>query len=86
MTTHADNFRIDPDFRLVATFPLNGNVLDQYTIWQTRTPTGGEMYAICDDYGFNFGSTRTMREALNLCLRNCGWGLVTRTATKKDYA
>ena len=80
--THADNFRVDPNFRLVATFPLNGHAPTAYTVWEYE----GSKYAVCDIYGFNFACVDSMREALDLCLRNCGWGLRTRLATSRDYA
>lgn len=78
--THAQDFADGDFWRLVAEFPLNGNRDDAYTVWhhafpEATTPDEAhEMYAICDNYGFNFASSLTFWQALDYCTRNCGWG------------
>lgn len=84
-TTHEQDFAINPDYRLVATFPLSGRRSDAYTVWIVNEGPS-ELYAVCDHYGFNFAATRTFGEALDLCLRNGGWAWRTRPATERDYA
>lgn len=83
--TDADNFRVDANYRLVAAFPLSGRLSDAYTIWIVNEGPS-ELYAVCDHYGFNFGATRTMHEALNLCLRNTGWAVRAHRATEKELS
>jgi hypothetical protein len=86
-STDYQNFCHSPSHRLVATFPLSGRTSDAYTVWIFMEGTPSERYAVCDNYGHNFAGPATMSEALDLCLRNCGWGLRTRLADREeDYA
>ncbi len=83
-TSHADNFAHSASHRLVATFPLSGRTADAYTVWIFMEGTKSERYAVCDNYGHNFAAPARFDEALNLCLRNCGWGVRAHPATDKE--
>jgi hypothetical protein len=73
--THAEMFAETPDYwRLVAVFPLNGRTSDAYTIWHHAHSDGTDIYAVCDNHGFNYAMSRTFGAALDHCTRNCGWG------------
>lgn len=79
--THAETFAAGDFWRLVAVFPLNGNRDDAYTVWHHQYADDevgpnevSEVYAVCDNHGFNFASALTFFAALNYCTRNCGWG------------
>ena len=78
--THTETFAQGDYWRLVATFPLNGRDTDAYTVWHHTAqadPEHTEVYAICDNHGFNFAMSYTFGAALNYCTRNCGWGELT---------
>lgn len=86
MSTNAEDFASSPHHRLVATFPLSGRRNDAYTVWIHQEGTHSERYAVCDHYGFNFAAPARFDEALNLCLRNCGWGVRAHPATEKELS
>ncbi len=84
--TH-DDFLQSDNHRLIATFPLSGRTFDAYSVWIVDEAEFTEHYAVCDNHGYCIrAGLGDFQSALNLCLRNCGWGVRAHEATEIELA